>query len=459
MKLTILVHLMAALILTCAGLAAEAQVTAHYAITVDAKDQRLNHVSADLPVRDDILRMEPSYAEKLSDRWAKFITHLVARNETGKEVKLDYLGAARWRISSPLPQIIHLEYFVHLDHDRENGIWEFGPKEAAYAKKDWFFYTGRALFIGTVAQTEAVVEVKVPSGWRVTTPWKSLSNNTFKVSDFSELTNVALVLGKYPERTLKAGQTEVSIALGADLANSMDLFESMVNPLLTHTATFFGGSPPGKFVILANRDTYTSGAAFTRSVSMVFKDPPSGQAKAFVAHILCHEMIHLWIGNAIRAADENRENWLAEGFTDYVSYDILASAGFLSRQDVLNQLQEESRNYAAQAGHISMRDAGEKKDEYYDLVYSGGFVVAAALDAQISNATSGKHSLQTMIRTMYQQYGMPSKRYTIDDVILLASQEAGVDLSSFFSNYVRGTKIIDLSSFVPMPNRSSGVQQ
>ena len=160
-------------------------------------------------------------------------------------------------------------------------------------------------------------------------------------------------------------------------------------------------------------------------------------------------MIHLWIGNAIRAADEPHENWLTEGFTDYLSYQIMVMAGFLSRQELLNQYQEESRKYLAQAGHISMRDAGEKKERNYALVYSGGFLVAIALDAEINKATSGTNNFPTMMRKMYQQYGVTAKPYTIEDVVQLASQEAGVDLSPFFNSYVKGTRIIHIVDFLP----------
>jgi hypothetical protein len=185
-------------------LAASAQVTARYTVTVDPQDPRLDTVSAHLPVLGDSLQMNSEYAERLPDRWAKFITSLTAKDETGKEINLNYLGAARWKILSPLPRTIDLSYSVHLDHDKED--WEFGPKEAAYAKKDWFFYTGRTLFIGNPDQKEAIVEFKVPDGWTVTTPWEKKPSNThdsFSVPNFRELTNVGLVLGKYSQKTLK----------------------------------------------------------------------------------------------------------------------------------------------------------------------------------------------------------------------------------------------------------------
>jgi predicted metalloprotease with PDZ domain len=428
-------------------------VTARYIITVDPQEPRLARVSAHLPVLLDRLQMNPEYAEQLPDRWAKFITGMTAKDETGKEIKLNYLGAARWNIPSPLPRTIDLCYLVHLDHDKE--VWEFGPKEAAYAKKDWFFYTGRTLFIGYPDQKDTSVEFKVPEGWTVTTPWeKTLSNapETFSVPNFKELTNVGLVLGKYSQKTLRAGGSAVTIALGQDLAGSMDLFEALIKPLLPRTADFFAGSPAGKFVILANRDNYTSGGAFIRSVSLVFSEPPSAEETAYIAHILCHEMIHLWIGNAIHPADEDHENWLAEGFTDYLSYQIMADAGLLTRQQVLEQIAEENAKYLAVAGHISMREAGEKKADNYDLVYSGGFMAAFALDAEIKKASRGKNSFQTLLRAMYQQFGVTGNSYTLGDVVQLASQAAGKNLSPFFNSYVQGIKIIRLSEYITNEN-------
>jgi predicted metalloprotease with PDZ domain len=460
MKTTTISLLTIALLTAVFGsLGASAQVTARYIITVDPQDPRLDRVSAHLPVLGDSLQMNPEYAEKLPDRWAKFITSLTAKDETGKEIKLNYRGAARWKIPSPLPRTIDLTYSVHLDHDKED--WEFGPKEAAYAKKDWFFYTGRTLFIGYPDQKETIVEFKVPEGWSVTTPWEKTPSNApemFSAPNFKELTNVGLVLGKYSERTLRIGGSAVTIALGQDLAGSMDLFESMLRPLLPRTADFFAGSPTGKFVILANRDNYTSGGAFIRSVSLVFSEPPSAKETAYIAHILCHEMIHLWIGNAIHPADEDHENWLTEGFTDYLSYQIMADAGLLTRQQVMDQIAEENKKYLAVAGHISMREAGEKKADNYDLVYSGGFMAAFALDAEIKNASKGKNSFQTLLRAMYQQFGVTGNPYTFEDVVQLANQAAGKELSPFFNSYVKRTKIIRLSEYVTT-NKNGGGQR
>lgn len=418
-----------------------ATARARYFIRVTAEHPRLADVSVDLENVADALEMDPEYAEALPDRWAQFVSHLTAVDPSGREVGLAYQGAAQWRLGVGHPSAIHLHYQVSLEHDQTH--WEFGPKEAAYAKLNWVFYTGRALFIAPPDLGASTVDFVLPPGWTVTTPWQAAPTpRAFLVSGFRELTHVGLVMGKYAVQTLRSGGTKVVVALGQDLAGSMQLFLSALKPLLPAAADLFGGSPPGTFVVLANRDTYTSGGAFLRSISLVFEKAPTADTKTFLAHFLGHEMLHVWIGGAIRAADEDHQNWLAEGFTDYLSYQLMYQEGLLSSKRLSEQASVEYAKYRAQAGRISLFRAGEQKDKNYDLVYSGGYIAALSLDTEIRRLSSGNHDLRTLMRNMYRQYGSTGIRYTYDDVVRMASGCASADLSEWFRNYVQGIQVL-----------------
>jgi predicted metalloprotease with PDZ domain len=421
--------------------AAPATARARYSIRVTAEHPRLADVSVDLGNVADVLEMDPEYAEALPDRWAQFVSHLTAVDPSGREVKVSYQGAARWRLGAGHPSSIHLHYQVSLEHDKTH--WEFGAKEAAYAKPNWVFYTGRALFIAPPNLGASVVDFVLPPDWTVTTPWQAAPGpRAFAVPGFRELTHVGLVMGKYAEQTLRAGGTNVAVALGQDLAGSMPLFIRALKPLLRAAADLFGGSPPGRFVVLANRDTYTSGGAFLRSISMVFQEAPTAETKTFLAHFLGHEMLHLWIGGAIRAADEDHQNWLSEGFTDYLSYQLMLQEGLLTPRQLSEQASIEYGKYRAQAGRISLFRAGEHKDKNYDLVYSGGYVAALSLDTEIRRRSSGHRDLKALMQRMYRQFGSTGSRYTYDDVVRLASGCASADLSEWFRNYVQGIQVL-----------------
>lgn len=415
---------------------------ARYSIRVTAEHPRLADVSVNLDNVADVLEMDPEYAEALPDRWAQFVSDLTAVDTSGRAVKVSYEGAARWRLGPGHPSSLRLTYRVSLEHDKTH--WEFGAKEAAYSKPNWVFYTGRALFIAPPDLGASTVHFALPPAWTVTTPWQgAMAPRTFEVPGFRELTHVALVVGRYATQTLRVGDAEVTVALGQDLASSMQLFISTLEPLLPAAADVFGGSPPGKFVVLANRDTYTSGGAFLRSISMVFEKAPTAEAKTFLAHFLGHEMLHLWIGGAIRAADEDHQNWLAEGFTDYLSYQLMFQEGLLTSKQLSEQASVEYAKYRAQAGRISLFRAGEQKDKNYDLVYSGGYIAALSLDTEIRRLSSGHHDLKTLMRSMYRQFGSPGARYTYDDVVRMATGCAGADLSEWFRNYVQGIRVLD----------------
>ena len=427
-------------------------ISSHYLVTVRAENPRLTEIEASLAVQGDILEMDGGYAEHLPDRWAKFVHELSASDPADRPIALQYLGGARWRIPAPLPRTIRLRYHVTLDHDKED--WPFGAKEAAYGKRDWYFYTSRTLFIGHSRLTGTSVQFRLPDGWMATTPWSDVpgEHDTFRVPNFQELANVALVLGQYAKRRVLSGGSEVTIALGVDLADAMDLFESTLEPLLPAATKLFAGAPAGKFVVLANRATYSSGGAFIRSVSMVFKDPPSAESRSELGHFLGHELVHLWLGNAIQASEVEKEYWLSEGFTDYLSYRLLVDVGLMRRPELANVFADESKKYMAHAGQLSLRAAGLEKDKNYDLVYSGGFMTALALDSETRQRSGGARDLYTMMRQMYRDFGGPGKRYTFEDVVRIAGKTAGsADVSRLLRDCVAGTQIIDTRKYLNNP--------
>jgi predicted metalloprotease with PDZ domain len=427
----------------------QATVPSEYVLTVRAANPTVTEVEASLAVTDDILEMDDGYAEHLPDRWAKFVHGLSASDTAGRTIALQYLGAAKWRIPAPRPRVIRLAYRVALDHDKED--WQFGAKEAAYSKQDWYFYTSRTLFIGTAHLSGATIRFRLPTGWTVTAPWAEVAGarDTFRVPNFEELTNVALVMGKYATRTVRSGASQVTIALGVDLADAMDVFESTARALLPAATKVFGGAPAGTFVVLANRATYSSGGAFIRSVSMVFKDAPTAASGVQLGQFLGHELVHLWLGNAIRAAEVEHEYWLSEGFTDYLSYRLLVDIGLMSRADLAGVFETQSQKYLTHAGERSLRAAGLEKDKNYDLVYSGGFMVAVAVDSEIRRGSNNVRDLYAMVREMYRVFGTSGRRYTFDDVVSIAARMSGSPkVSALLQDCVAGQQILDTRSYL-----------
>lgn len=440
----------------------EAADTTIYTVTVPAYDNRVVAVQAHIVLADSLLLMYPEGADHVPDSWATYVRDLTATDDVGRPVTLRASGRAQWVVASPLPRALNLSYEVLVHHDA--GPWPFGSKEAAYARTDCVFLTGKALFIAQYQTADAVVRVVLPPTWSVATPWADLDQarvpqapaapptvtHTFAVPNVYELLEVGMLVGRHLERTIRSGDAAVTLAVGRDLESALPLFEAAVRPLVPAAAGVFGGTPKGKFIVIANRDTYDGGTGFTRSFGMVFKDVPTAQNRGNWGHIIAHELLHLWNGIAIRPADGAQEYWFSEGFTDYLANLLEHRTGMITEDTLIARIGQHYDKYLAARAvgpGVSLRSAGDDKAKYYDLVYSGGFLTALALDVELRQRSAGRRGVEDLLRAMYRDFGGTGKPYAAADVQRAASEVAGADLGTFFARYVEGTAALPMHAY------------
>jgi predicted metalloprotease with PDZ domain len=78
-------------------------------------------------------------------------------------------------------------------------------------------------------------------------------------------------------------------------------------------------------------------------------------------------------------------------------------------------------------------------------------MIALALDLTIRQLTDNRHSLDDLMRLLWQRYGKPARGVPEAEIETLASEIAGNDLSAFFANYLYGTVDIPLKElFAPL---------
>jgi len=83
--------------------------------------------------------------------------------------------------------------------------------------------------------------------------------------------------------------------------------------------------------------------------------------------------------------------------------------------------------------------------------YPKGELIAMVLDLLIRGRTSGKHSLDDVMRAMYEEFYVKSSNnsyylrgrgYQPEDLQRVASKVSGVDFQDFFDRYVRSTQTL-----------------
>lgn len=387
-----------------------------YVVRMAEYDRRLVNVEARIELTDSVLTMYPEGADHVPQGWATFLRGLQATDDAGRRIRLRDLGKGRWVVPRPFPPAVRLRYEVLLHHDA--GPWPFGAKEAAYVKDDGVFVTGRALFVAQDLMRPIAVRIEVPERWHVATPWAGVAGqrNTFRVPNATELLQVGMALGQHQQRRLVLGGTTVILAVGHALPGALELFSETLGPALARAESLFGGSPSGKYVVVAHADRYDGGSAFVRSFDVVFRDPPTRENRDRWAHVVTHEVLHLWLGGAIAAPQRAQEYWFTEGATDYLANLLELRAGVVDREAFLTRIGEAWDRYRAAPGGRSLRAAGADKAGNYDLLYSGGLLATLALDVEMRRATDGRAGIDALMRRLYAEHGRTQRPMTYADL-------------------------------------------
>ncbi|MDZ7869320.1 MAG: hypothetical protein U5L02_09025 [Rheinheimera sp.] len=163
--------------------------------------------------------------------------------------------------------------------------------------------------------------------------------------------------------------------------------------------------------------------------------------------LLLHEVFHLWNAESFRYASQ-QEQWFNEGITDYYAYRTACRIGLISPQQALSIAALPLGYYSSAKQQLSMRAAADvSKKQHYFLIYNGGWVVAMVLDFDIRKRSQGKHSLDDLMRWLYQHKPRHQQLYQLDDLVFGLKQSTGLDYQSFFNRYVHGTAKVPVADY------------
>ncbi len=409
-----------------------------------SSDKRLVRIAAKVRTSGNQLLTYPEGASHVPEGWATYIRNLKAVDEQGRPVSLEAMGPGAWRLPDGFKgRQLALAYEVLLHHD-SGETWPFGWDEAAYVKGDAVFFTGKALFITALDMQNIRVDFDLPKNWQVVTAWQAgCGDRSYRIRDAVELTESAHFTGAFTHRTLEAAGATLEIGLGNALAKSTPLMEGVIRASLTTAVDMLGPVPAQTFALIADLEPkYSGGGTFVRTVSMLFQEPPTASNQDDWGHIVTHELLHLWLGGAIQPAAD-QEYWFTEGFTDYLANLVQLRSGLITEQRFWERVREHHAKYIGQAGRVSLRDAGLNKGANYDLIYSGGFLAALAMDVEMRSRSRGSRGVPDLVRALNAEFGGRG-RFGPNDVLRLANQLTRSDFGSFMRDYVLGTKLLPI---------------
>jgi predicted metalloprotease with PDZ domain len=435
--------------------------TATYTVTIPQDNHRVAIVEAALQPLDTVFYMFPG-ADQFPARWATFVSDFELHDVHGDPLELMPAEDGTWHLPSIPDGPISLRYQVDLEH--EDHAWSSGIDGAAYAR-DWgVFYTARSLFVVNGDDRDnVVIDFRLPAGWHITTPWQKEAGSATRFTAASQRSFETSILfaGTHREISLKSGSFEFLLALGGEnVIAQEDTFIEMANGVLEYYTNLMGDTPRLASsannhvpVVVINEAESTDGEALGNNISILLQPGVDPMSEMIARLIFAHEFFHLWNGKSFTPTGIDGE-WFKEGFTNYYTLKALRHIGYLTDEsclDVLGGFFYQRYDSDNAVGMHSITE-GELKHDHWGLVYVGGMLVAMAQDLQIRTATDNQHSLDDLMRYLFNHFN--DDPYSVPDIEQALSELTNTDQTAFFQRHVYGSERIPLSRMLA----DSGIQ-
>ncbi len=209
--------------------------------------------------------------------------------------------------------------------------------------------------------------------------------------------------------------------------------------------------------------------------------PVQGQEKTSEGYqtflgLVSHEYFHTWNVKRIKPArftpyDLSREThtellWVFEGFTSYYDDLMLLRSGVIAESDYLRLVGKVISNVHRTAGRFKQSVAESSFDawtRYYKqdenspnaLVsyYTKGSLIALGLDILIRRESDETHSLDDVMRLLWQRYGRDFYRggntgVPEDAIAGLVLEATGIDVSDFIARHAYGREDVPLEALL-----------
>jgi len=341
------------------------------------------------------------------------------------------------------------------------------------------YFNGAALFFFMPGWEQQRIWVTIAPGqpdWRVTTslPPVSGKSNTFEAVDFDTLVDSPFEIGGQQLYNFEVlGKSHQLAIWGRGNANPEQIIAD-TKKIIEVEAQLYGGLPYDHYLFLLHLSANGFGG-LEHKYSCSLNFPRFGfrakeQYYRFM-QLVAHEFFHLWNVKRIRPQalevfNYEQENytsclWFCEGATSYYDLVIPQRAGIYETKTFLESLGKEITRLQKTPGRkvqpasesswdawikLYRRDANS--DNFEISYYLKGEMVCLLLDLLIRTRHGNQRSLDDVMRHMWEQFGQEEIGYTPQQLQGVIESVAGLNLGSFFQNYIDGTTELPFNQYL-----------
>jgi predicted metalloprotease with PDZ domain len=445
-----------------------------YTVRADSPSEHRGHFSIDLdPVTSPTVELVlPSWVPGSYHilNYSRGFRDLVGRRgPDGAPLRTVRVDKARWRIETEGASRVHVDYTVY-GHQLVTEGFDLTPEHLfVNAALCLPYVEGHLLEPTTVA-------LDVPVDWTVVTELEELPGppRRYRARTYDELVDSPIDVGRPIVLTVRPAGIPHRICLCGEGGNyDAHALEEDISKVVEAAVALVGDSPLSRYTFFYHLTNVPDGGLeHASSTSCVVARTAFRPAEAY-RHFLsltAHEYLHLYNVKRIRPKvlgpfDYTRENytrllWWMEGTTDYFTYLVLRRAGLFTPDQFLEHRAKVVKEYLDTPGRnrISLEESSliawidhyqpfEETPNQSVSYYRKGDLVSMCLDLEIRHQSGARASLETVLRLLWKEYGKVGRGLDEDELLPVVNRATGLDLTSFFDRFVRGTEELDLPAF------------
>ncbi len=390
--------------------------------------------------------------------FARLIRHLAVTSETGQPLPCQKVTKDRWEVrpGAHPTVVVRYEYYA----DRLDGGYTYVDEQQLYLN-----FITCALYAEGRLDQPCTVTLDVPPNYRVACGLTATDARTFAAPDYYRLVDSPLVASPtLQHRSYEVEDTTFHIWLQGDFTPDWERWLMDFTLFTEVQIQTFGEFPAADYHFIGQLPPYAHfhGVEHFNSTMVVFGPAPAlAQPEAYRQWLgLCsHELFHTWNVIRMRPAelspyDFTRENYfrtgfVAEGLTTYYGDLMLARAGLLDTEQYADELTQLLRRHFGNPGRLNQPVAEASWDLWLDgyapgipgrktSIYTEGAVAALLLDLTLRQASDHAHTLDHVLRQLWDEFGHSPTGYTLADYVRVVEQVAGRKMKAYFASCVTG---------------------
>ncbi len=400
--------------------------------------------------------------------YAKNLQNFEAIAADGKSLPWQKISKNHWRIDINGQEQVLIRYQIFGNEltVRTNHI------DASHA-----FFTGAAVFMyvdGYQDQPYQVAITKIKANWQVATALPPLPpTNTFYAKDFDTLVDSPFEIGIHDRYEFTVLDKPHRLIVWGQHNADMNRMVKDTAAIVAVEAEMFGGLPYEHYDFILHASNGYGGLEHKDCTVLLYNRLGFRKEENYLQFInlVAHEFFHTWNVKRIRPQalekfDYDQENytgslWFSEGTTSYYDQIFPLRANLYDAKHYLKLVSKSITRLQTTYGRNVQSLYESSFDTWIKLYrpdanthnsqisyYLKGELVSMLLDLLIRTKTNNLRSLDRVMQIMWERFGKKETGFSEADLHSVIESVAGVDLSSFWNDYLYGTKELDYQYYL-----------